>query len=243
MVDRIREIISARNFTPTQFADEIGVARPIISHILSGRNKPSLEVVQKIVAALPDISLPWLLSGMGTMQEPTVAITPATTRTASSSERKKDAKASETARPAPNRNPAAPSAPAPPKVPSGTASDLNMFPAAHSMQTLALSPDLPLFAAPAAGSIVTSSETGISEPLEPGARPAALGSESKLAAETTAPPVTSSAPAALPLSAGANTTAVAPTAAQVFAEPGKSIRRIVIFYQDGTFTDYQPEAK
>jgi hypothetical protein len=34
-----------------------------------------------------------------------------------------------------------------------------------------------------------------------------------------------------------------PSQGQSFVEPGKAIRRIVIFYQDGTFADYQPEAK
>ncbi|WP_141765671.1 helix-turn-helix transcriptional regulator, partial [Hymenobacter coccineus] len=67
MVDRIRELLLARQLSPTQFADAIGVARPIMSHILSGRNKPSLEVVQKIRAAFPDLSIDWLLDGTGPM--------------------------------------------------------------------------------------------------------------------------------------------------------------------------------
>lgn len=63
MVERIRILLESRQLTPTQFADLIGVARPIISHILSGRNKPSLEVVQRILAAMPDLSMAWLLNG------------------------------------------------------------------------------------------------------------------------------------------------------------------------------------
>ena len=65
MVERIRILLESRQLTPTQFADVIGVARPIISHILSGRNKPSLEVVQRILAAMPDLAMPWLLNGTG----------------------------------------------------------------------------------------------------------------------------------------------------------------------------------
>ena len=63
MVERIRTLLESRQLTPTQFADLIGVARPIISHILSGRNKASLEVVQRILAAMPDLSMAWLLNG------------------------------------------------------------------------------------------------------------------------------------------------------------------------------------
>ena len=67
MVERIRTLLEGRQLTPTQFADLIGVARPIVSHILSGRNKPSLDVVQRILAALPDLAMPWLLTGSGPM--------------------------------------------------------------------------------------------------------------------------------------------------------------------------------
>src|SRR6476469_3420473 len=67
MVERIRTLLESRQLSPTQFADAIGVARPIVSHILSGRNKPSLEVVQRILAAMPDLSMAWLLNGSGPM--------------------------------------------------------------------------------------------------------------------------------------------------------------------------------
>ncbi len=52
---------------PATFADEIGVARAVISHILSERNKASLEVVQKILARFSEISPEWLLLGQGEM--------------------------------------------------------------------------------------------------------------------------------------------------------------------------------
>ncbi|WP_378188179.1 helix-turn-helix domain-containing protein [Aquimarina sp. W85] len=47
------------------FADAMGVGRSSISHILSGRNKPSLDFVMKIVDAYPDAQLRWLLYGEG----------------------------------------------------------------------------------------------------------------------------------------------------------------------------------
>ena len=67
MVDRIRELLAWRKLSPTQFADLLAVGRPVVSHILSGRNKASLDVVQRIIATFPEIALPWLLSGTGPM--------------------------------------------------------------------------------------------------------------------------------------------------------------------------------
>ncbi len=65
MLSRIKEIIEAKNLTPSRFADHVDVPRSTISHILSGRNKPSLEVIQKILEAFPDIPAEWLVRGKG----------------------------------------------------------------------------------------------------------------------------------------------------------------------------------
>jgi len=46
-------------------AEKIEVQRSSISHILSGRNKPSLEFVLKILKAFPEVELYWLLNGVG----------------------------------------------------------------------------------------------------------------------------------------------------------------------------------
>ena len=67
MVERIRELMEYKQLSPSQFADGVEVPRAVISHILSARNKPSLEVVQKIVAAHQDVSISWLLLGEGEM--------------------------------------------------------------------------------------------------------------------------------------------------------------------------------
>jgi transcriptional regulator with XRE-family HTH domain len=58
---RIRSLIQDKNLSPSHFADEIGVQRSSISHILSGRNRPSLEIVQKIIRRFPDLTYEWLL--------------------------------------------------------------------------------------------------------------------------------------------------------------------------------------
>lgn len=47
----------------------IGVQRSSISHILSGRNRPSLDFVQKILKVFPDIRSEWLVMGKGPMYE------------------------------------------------------------------------------------------------------------------------------------------------------------------------------
>lgn len=67
MVNRIKQIIQVKNFTYSHFADHIGIPRSTISHILSGRNKPSLDVVQKILDTFPDISTEWLIMGKGSI--------------------------------------------------------------------------------------------------------------------------------------------------------------------------------
>ena len=58
---KLETIFSNLNITPSMFADQIGVQRSSISHLLSGRNKPSLDFVLKIVATFPQVDLYWLL--------------------------------------------------------------------------------------------------------------------------------------------------------------------------------------
>jgi plasmid maintenance system antidote protein VapI len=57
---KIEAIIQGLGVTPMRFADLIGVKRPVISHILSGRNKPSLDIVMKIVARFEELRFEWL---------------------------------------------------------------------------------------------------------------------------------------------------------------------------------------
>jgi len=67
MLDRILLILQIKNLSSSKFAEEIGVQRSGISHIISGRNKPSLEFVQKLLNRFPDINAEWLISGKGEM--------------------------------------------------------------------------------------------------------------------------------------------------------------------------------
>lgn len=65
-VIRLRKVIDFYDETASSFAENIGVQRSSISHILSGRNKPSLDFVLKVLSAYPDVELYWLLNGKGT---------------------------------------------------------------------------------------------------------------------------------------------------------------------------------
>jgi transcriptional regulator with XRE-family HTH domain len=59
--DKIELLIKRKQLSASQFADKLGIPRSSISHILSGRNKPSLDVVQKILRVFPEITAEDLL--------------------------------------------------------------------------------------------------------------------------------------------------------------------------------------
>jgi transcriptional regulator with XRE-family HTH domain len=71
MINRIQSILKSKNLSPSVFADAIGVQRSGVSHILSERNKPSLDFVIKILKAFPEIDADWLLFGKGEMTQTT----------------------------------------------------------------------------------------------------------------------------------------------------------------------------
>ncbi len=65
--NRFTKVIEYSELTPAEFAEEIGVQRSSISHIISGRNKPSLDFITKIKTAFPDFEWNWLITGQGEM--------------------------------------------------------------------------------------------------------------------------------------------------------------------------------
>ncbi|MET4106136.1 helix-turn-helix domain-containing protein [Hymenobacter sp. UYP22] len=201
MLDRIRLLLSEQHLSSTQFADVIGVSRPVISHILSGRNKPSLEVVQKILSAFPDLSTTWLLTGTGGMRKAesiTKAAIPA----------KREAVPSLPA------SPVAVEAPEPAKLALAETPEPSVRGSEQLPVELPVQAELP--------------QPAIAPPAAPVAAESVGGPFSRAVTEAS-----HAGKAAVP----------SPDAllAQSLAEPGKRIRRIVIFYQDGTFSDYQPE--
>lgn len=71
MKERIDQIMKKEALTSTRFAEEIGIQRAAVSHILTGRNNPSLDVVTKILHRFPRVSSDWLLFGKGEMYKDT----------------------------------------------------------------------------------------------------------------------------------------------------------------------------
>lgn len=63
--NRLQKVIDFYDETASSFAEKIGVQRSSISHILSGRNKPSLDFVMKVLHSYPEVELYWLLNGKG----------------------------------------------------------------------------------------------------------------------------------------------------------------------------------
>lgn len=64
-VKRLELIFEYYGLSGSSFADKIGIQRSSLSHLLSGRNKPSLEFVMKIVSILPEVEFNWILNGIG----------------------------------------------------------------------------------------------------------------------------------------------------------------------------------
>jgi len=69
MRDRLLYIVKTERLSNLQFANEIGISPAAVTHILSGRNNPSLDIIAKIASRYPQYNLRWLILGEG---EPTV---------------------------------------------------------------------------------------------------------------------------------------------------------------------------
>jgi transcriptional regulator with XRE-family HTH domain len=67
MQEQIQEILRREDLSSSQFADKIGVQRSSVSHVLSGRNKPGFDFINKILESFPGINAEWLITGIGEM--------------------------------------------------------------------------------------------------------------------------------------------------------------------------------
>ena len=63
--NRLQKVMEYYGESASSFAEKIGVQRSSISHVLSGRNKPSLDFVLKILSSFPEVELYWLMNGKG----------------------------------------------------------------------------------------------------------------------------------------------------------------------------------
>ncbi|WP_142786004.1 helix-turn-helix domain-containing protein [Changchengzhania lutea] len=62
---RLQKVMDYYGESAASFSEKIGVQRSSISHILSGRNKPSLDFILKILSSFPEVELYWLINGKG----------------------------------------------------------------------------------------------------------------------------------------------------------------------------------
>lgn len=72
ILDRVKMIMKMNQMNAAAFADRIGVRRSNVSHVLTGRNKPSLDFIEKILIQFPKVNASWLISG--NIQEETEGI-------------------------------------------------------------------------------------------------------------------------------------------------------------------------
>lgn len=70
-IKRLEIILDYYSLNASAFADKIGVQRSSLSHLLSGRNKPSLDFILKILDVFPDVDLYWILNGKGSFPKNT----------------------------------------------------------------------------------------------------------------------------------------------------------------------------
>ena len=62
---RLQQFLELEQLKPAQFADIMGIQRSNVSHILSGRNKPGFDFIQRFLLKFPSVNPDWLLLGKG----------------------------------------------------------------------------------------------------------------------------------------------------------------------------------
>lgn len=67
MVERLELLLKTKNLSASQLADETGIQRSIMSHVMNGRNKASLDFIMRILKRYKDVNPDWLLFGKGPM--------------------------------------------------------------------------------------------------------------------------------------------------------------------------------
>ncbi len=67
--ERLKMIMKMNNLNASSFADRVGVQRSSVSHILTGRNKPSLDFIQKTLKEFPRVNGDWLITGRSKVED------------------------------------------------------------------------------------------------------------------------------------------------------------------------------
>jgi len=68
MHERLKDWMKKEDLRSSELADVIGVNRSTVSHILSGRNKPSIDFLEKLLLNYPTINANWLIGGVGNIR-------------------------------------------------------------------------------------------------------------------------------------------------------------------------------
>lgn len=71
MIERLTLLMKTYELTASQLADAVGVQRSNISHLLAGRNNPSLDFVTRLLTKFPEVNADWLLFGKGSIHKKT----------------------------------------------------------------------------------------------------------------------------------------------------------------------------
>lgn len=74
--NRLQKLLKYYDLSASNFATKIGVQRSSISHVLSGRNKPSLDFVMKVLHTFEEVSIEWLVDGIGSFPKSNITSTP-----------------------------------------------------------------------------------------------------------------------------------------------------------------------
>lgn len=67
MKDRLQQFLTLEQLSPARLSEIIGIQRSGLSHILSGRNKPGFEFIQRLLLKFPSLNAEWLITGKGKM--------------------------------------------------------------------------------------------------------------------------------------------------------------------------------
>lgn len=76
MKDRLQQFLTLEQLSPARLSEIIGIQRSGLSHILSGRNKPGFEFIQKLLMKFPAVNAEWLITGKGKMYKEQSSFTP-----------------------------------------------------------------------------------------------------------------------------------------------------------------------
>lgn len=263
MVNRINLILKAKNITPRQFADEIGIQPSGMSHIMSGRNNPSLDFVMKVVRRYPEIDIKWLMFGQGemysTVTPPTIpqsTATPAPTSAPAPTPQASTILSQQSAvPPQPAASPVQPTAAPQPMAPptqQSAAPTLTFAPAQPAAEPVPIEPEPDLFSeiestpspsypasAPQQSQVFQSTSVSQQSPSVPTLQSPQPTSVSQL--------MMSAAPNAIPNESGINDSPLSNgeekrnLVKETDQGKKKRIVKVVILYDDHSFSEYYPE--